>query len=221
MFINHIAMLDTLFPKTSKEDMEKVIDVIENKAPLYGIKTDLDLAHFLAQVRIEIGARLKPKRESLNYKADVLPKVFRYYRLYQDEAFRDGRTLSNRANQVNIANKVYANRLGNGSAATNDGWNYRGAGFIQVTGKTNFRNTQIRINRYDKNTSIDIVNKNDIDTLEGAIVSGFAFWIWKDINLLTIDKSSETVNNITSVINYHTHTYNKRLAMFKKISHLC
>lgn len=40
-----------------------------------------------------------------------------------------------------LANYVYANRLGNGPPESNDGWNYRGGGIFQLTGKANYEAT--------------------------------------------------------------------------------
>lgn len=99
----------------------------------FGIVPPLEKAHFLAQLAHESGG-FKRLRENLNYSAEGLirtwPKRFNAEnaRLYARQATK-------------IANKVYANRLGNGNEASGDGARFIGRGFIQLTGKDNYNET--------------------------------------------------------------------------------
>jgi putative chitinase len=214
-------MISILFPTTTKEYIEIITNIILDKAPLYKIDSHLSLSLFLSQIREEIGGELKSKKENLNYDSKGLIKTFAYYRKNIAEADADGRSPNQEAKKEEIANKVYANRLGNGDYLSGDGLKYIGAGCIQVTGKTNFKNVQIRIDRYDKASSINILERNDIENIEGGLISAFAFWIWKDINLVCTDMSDETVDKVTSIVNKHTHSYESRRNHFQKIKHLC
>lgn len=85
----------------------------------------------MSTIRIECGRDFKPKRENLNYSAQSLLNVFPKY--------FNAQTAAQYANKPEmIANKVYANRMGNRDEASGDGWKYRGAGLIQCTGKSNW-----------------------------------------------------------------------------------
>lgn len=98
----------------------------------YGtLKNPLRLAHFFGQVGAETGG-FKSLKESGNYSASRLRQIFpRYFTEAQAKAYA--------GNPVGILSRAYANRLGNGSEASRDGWNYRGTGWLQVTGKDNFQ----------------------------------------------------------------------------------
>lgn len=98
----------------------------------FGIQTDAQLAHFMSQVHHETGG-FKADSENLNYSSAGLLKTFPKY-------FKDSITARKYANKPeSIANKVYANRMGNGSELSGDGWKYRGRGALQLTGKDNYR----------------------------------------------------------------------------------
>jgi putative chitinase len=88
-------------------------------------------AHFAAQIVHETG-HFQYEQENLNYSAEGLRKTFkRHFKTY-DEAMEYA------YNPERIANKVYANRIGNGDEKSGDGWKYRGRGAIQLTGKNNY-----------------------------------------------------------------------------------
>ena len=89
-------------------------------------------ASILGQCFWETGQRMQPVAENLRYSAKGLRRTFKKY-------FTEAQAVEYAGNPVAIANRVYANRLGNGSEASGDGWLYRGRGHIQITGKANYR----------------------------------------------------------------------------------
>ena len=89
-------------------------------------------AHFFGQTAHETGG-FKAFSENLNYSAKGLLGTFKKY-------FADAAVASRYArNPENIANRVYASRMGNGDEASGDGWKYRGRGALQLTGKSNYQ----------------------------------------------------------------------------------
>lgn len=150
----------------------------------YGLTTPLRIAHFMAQVHHE--SNLKPVQENLNYSAQGLNNVFGKYFISKETA------KSYERQPQRIANRVYANRMGNGSEASGEGWKYRGRGFIQLTGKDNYE-------LLSKDTGIDFVNNPDLllDEVD-AMVS--ALWFW-DKNGLNKYADKDDINGITKRIN--------------------
>ena len=85
----------------------------------------------IATIRCESGRDFLPKRENLNYSAQGLLTTFpKYFNSRSAQLYARKPEM--------IANRVYANRMGNGDETTGDGWKYRGAGLIQNTGKENW-----------------------------------------------------------------------------------
>lgn len=107
------------------------IDHINSVCDRYAINTKNRIAAFLSQVAHE-SSRFSVLEENLNYKAQGLLNTFPKY------FTADGAKFYERNPQM-IANKVYANRMGNGNEESGDGWKYRGRGLIQITGKNNYR----------------------------------------------------------------------------------
>ena len=154
-----------------------------------GINTPLRLAHFFGQLEHESG--LKPISENLNYSQSGLLATFgKYFNSSPTEAMKYQRQ------PEKIANKVYAGRMGNGNEASGDGWKYRGKGFIQITGKSNYT-------LLSKHTGKDYVNNpewllNEADAMISAI------WYWSRINGNKL-ADSDNLLAITKAINGGTN----------------
>jgi putative chitinase len=105
--------------------------ILEQCHSLAVLTTPLRRAHFLSQCSHESN-NFNSVRENLNYSETGLRSTFPAY-------FSHGGSAGNYARKpVAIANRVYANRLGNGGEFSGDGYKYRGRGYIQITGKDNY-----------------------------------------------------------------------------------
>jgi putative chitinase len=136
--------------------------------PEYDITSPQRMAAFLAQCAHESGG-FRALKENLNYRAETLRKVFPKY-------FPNDATAQQYAHhQEAIANKVYANRMGNGDEASGDGFRYCGRGLVQLTGKNNYQSFADSIE-----TAVEDVPEF-LATFEGAVQS--ACWFWETNNL--------------------------------------
>ena len=131
--------------------------------PEYEINTPHRVAAFLAHCAHESGG-FKFLKENLNYKAASLRKVFPKY-------FTDDATAARYANKGEmIANRVYANRMGNGPEESGDGYRYCGRGLIQLTGKNNYT-------LFAGSLDISVEECSEyLQTFEGAVQSACYFW---------------------------------------------
>jgi len=136
--------------------------------PDYDIDTVPRVAAFLAQTAHESGG-YRAIKENLNYKAESLVKVWPRY-------FPDMATAKAYEKQPErIANRAYANRMGNGPEESGDGWKFCGRGLIQLTGKDNYT-------RYAQSLEISLDEASEhLTTFEGCVQS--AAWFWEANNL--------------------------------------
>ncbi len=210
-------MVKILFPAT--KNIDEVVGIIDKYRMKFGLNTGMRLAQFLAQVREEVGPEFKVIRESLNYKEEAVLKMWPN-RVSVDQAEKYARDEDTpKANQEAIANLVYANRLGNGAAdsdgdgdmdANDDGYKYRGAGCLQITGKGNFAEVQKRI-------VAKTGSEANPDTIEGFLLFGFAYWLWRDCYAAA---DTGNIDKVTAIINKYTDSYERRKAHYEKIKHL-
>ena len=159
------------------EDLVEVMD-------FYDINTPKRMAAFLAQCAHESG-NFRTVKENLNYKAEGLRKIFPKY-------FQDVDPTDYAHNPQKIANRVYANRMGNGDEASGDGFDFCGRGLIQVTGRTNYQTCSdwLEVDFLDDTTWLE--------TPEGACWSAGWFWDSRELNTLA-DKGD--IKTITKRIN--------------------
>lgn len=139
--------------------------------PEYEINTPKRIAAFLAQCVHESGG-FSAIKENLNYKAASLQKVFPKYFSTAElaEAYAH--------KQEKIANRVYANRMGNGDEASGDGFRYCGRGLIQLTGHDNYQSFADSIE-----TPLTEMPEY-LATYAGAVQSACWFWECNDLNSL-------------------------------------
>lgn len=154
----------------------------------YEINTAQRIAAFVAQCAHESGGFMVLK-ENLNYKPATLRRIFNKY--FQSDAIAE-QYCAKLNRQMHIANRVYANRMGNGDEASGDGWRFCGRGLIQLTGRNNYQ-------AFADSLEMDI---NDVPeylaTFEGAAQS--ACWYW-ETNKLNRFADAGDIKGLTKAIN--------------------
>jgi putative chitinase len=182
---------------------DSVIAQIPQTAAKFNITTPLRLAHFLAQCGHESGG-FKAVSENLNYSAKGLRGTFGKY--FPTDALAN----AYQKNPEKIANRVYSSRMGNGDEASGEGWKYKGRGYIQLTGKSNYMS-------FDKTVEDDIVNNPDLVATKYPLSSAAFFF---DSNKLwgICDKGSDdaSVTAVTKRVNGGTIGLADRIKHFKE-----
>jgi putative chitinase len=153
--------------------------------PDYDINTPERVACFLGQTMVE-SAGYKALTENLNYKPETLMKVWPHYFPTPEIAQQYGH------HPEQIANRAYANRMGNGPESSGDGWKFCGRGLIQITGKDNYSRFAQSID-----TPVDEI-PDFLATFEGAVQS--ACWFWESNNLNALADNGDVVG-LTKKIN--------------------
>jgi len=172
------------------------IDAINATFEKFDISTPERQACFLGQCAHESGG-FTALSENLNYSASSLCRVWPK----RFPTVTDGQNYER--NPQKIANKVYANRMGNGDEESGEGWAYRGRGLIQLTGKTNYEACGEAI-------GVDLVSNPDlVSTPEYAALT--AGWFW-DKNHLNKFSDANDMEGLTKKINGGTHGIEDRVA---------
>ena len=185
---------------------DSVLLQIPDTAKKFNITNTLRLAHFLAQCGHESGG-FKLVTENLNYSSDGLKKIFPKY-------FPGSLNESYARQPEKIANRVYSSRMGNGDESSGEGYKFRGRGYIQLTGKSNY-------SAFDKMVDDDIISNPDLVSTKYPLMSAAFFF---DSNKLwTIcDKGSDdaTVTAVTKRVNGGTIGLPDRIKHFKEYYNL-
>jgi putative chitinase len=185
---------------------DSVINEISENGDKFGIITNLRLAHFLAQCSTESG-NFKVLNENLNYSKDGLMKIFGKYfpgNLAESYAYQPEK----------IASRVYGNRLGNGDEASKEGWKYRGAGLIQLTGKENFR-------KFGEFLGVDLVSNPELVATKYPLTS--AAFFFNSNNLWPIcdrGRGEDVVTEVSRRVNGGFNGLDHRKHEFKRFEKL-
>lgn len=164
------AQLKQLLPKNPYVD--QWYNALSQLLPDYEINTPQRIAAFIAQCSHE-SAGFTALRENLNYRWQSLRKIFPKY-FPTDELAQEYANKPNK--QEAIANRVYANRMGNGPESSGDGWRFCGRGLIQLTGRDNY-------SWFAASLGIGVEEASEyLQTFEGAAQSACWFWETNGLN---------------------------------------
>jgi len=195
-----------LFPRA--QDPESWAESMANVFPTYEINTPHRIAAFLAQCGHESGG-WTVFEENLNYSAQGLNSIFKKYFPTLEAAAVFARK------PEMIANKIYANRMGNGGPETGDGYKYRGRGPIQLTGKDNYR-------AFSKEMFDDWENlfeNPDWVTSDRDFALMSAIWFWNK-NKLNVQADAGDIKLMTKKINGGYIGLEDRIKHYNEAIHL-
>ena len=185
---------------------DSVLLQISDTAKKFNITNNLRLAHFLAQCSHESGG-FKAISENLNYSADGLKKIFGKY-------FPGNLNESYARQPEKIAARVYGGRMGNGDESTKEGYKFRGRGYIQLTGKSNYVN-------FTKFIGEDCVSNPDLVANKYPLASAAFFFdsnkLW---SICDQGSSDEIVTKVTKRVNGGTIGLPDRIKHFKEYYNL-
>ena len=188
--------------------LEGWTEALNKILPDYDIDTPQRVAAFIAQCAHESG-NFTALHENLNYRAVTLRKIFPKY--FPDDAIAE--QYASQPNKAElIANRVYANRMGNGDEASGDGYRYCGRGLIQLTGKENYSWFAASLEMPVEEVPAYL------QTFEGAVQSAAWFWETNNLNqwadkgdILTLTKR---INGGTIGLDDRIKHYNHALHVF-------
>jgi putative chitinase len=185
----------------SSADADKYLPFLNMTMVKRDINTPVRQAMFLSQLAHESG-NFRFVVENLNYSADALRRVFGKY--FPTEALANEYARQ----PERIANRVYADRMGNGPEASGDGWKYRGRGLIQLTGKNNYASFSMQS---DNNALVD---PDLVAQPELAVDSAGWFWTTNRLNQLA---DTGDVKAVTRRINGGFNGLADREAKYNKL----
>lgn len=160
-------------------------DILNAAMDRFSITTPNQIAHFIAETAIESG-HFQDFRENLNYSAAGLLKTWptRFKNLVDAQFYE--------RQPAKIANFVYANRMGNGDEKSGDGWRFRGAGWIMLTGRSNQQTVAQALG-----ITGDIGDW--LSTPSGAALSAAWFWWSHGCNRLADQNNVDAVADIVNL----------------------
>lgn len=203
-----VSVLKAAAPEKTEAELAQWVDPIRNVCAKYEINTVRRIAAFVTTLAHEGGFKVG-RRENMNYSAKRMAEVW-------PSRFADKWKMPNALAKSldrkpeEIANHVYANRMGNGAPESGDGWRYRGNGPIQLTGKDNHKAFAMEIGKAVEAAS------DYIATLEGGVEAAAWFWEENDVNRLAdtpgVADETRRINGGTVGIADRTERFNRTVA---------
>ncbi|PXW75993.1 putative chitinase [Blastomonas natatoria] len=195
-----VQLLRVACPERTEAQLAPWVEPIQRACKRFDINTVRRVAAFISQMAHESSLK-EGREENLNYSARRLTEVWksRFPTIARAEPYA--------RNPEKLANRVYAGRMGNGPEISGDGWKFRGAGPMQLTGRSNW-------------TGFADAMGMTVDqaltygrTLEGGVMSAAWFWNVNDLNRLA---DTPGVEDETRRINGGTHGLADRTARFNR-----
>ena len=184
----------------------KVLDELPSVIDTFKINSINKLSNFLAQCAHESG-NFKFVTENLNYSAEGLLKIFPKY------FSKETAEIAARKPEM-IANIVYSNRMGNADRASGEAWKYIGRGYIQLTGKSNYK-------AFGDYIGVDLLKEPGLVATKYPLTS--AAWYFEVRKLWSIaDKGidDETIKTLTKLINGGHNGLDDRISKTKTFNSL-
>lgn len=185
-----------------------ISDAINKVIPLYKMDTSLTLTHFIPNLLVEC-QEFTRFEEGLNYQSVALMKLFSRERISMAQCVDYGRTGTHKANQQVIANTIYGGEWGKrnlGNKAITDGYDFKGSGILQCTGRDehqqfiNYYNRKFGTNFTLYDAALLLRNSNNLE-----INLHFGCWfftIYKNIiPLIVADNFKEVVRKVNGGYN--------------------
>jgi putative chitinase len=189
--------------KLKRHIPDVVIAQLPDTITKFELNTPLRLAHFLAQAGHESGG-FKALNENLNYGAKGLVTTFKKYFPTEDLAKQYERK------PEKIANRVYGGRMGNGEEITGEGYKFRGRGYIQLTGKDNYK-------AFDAVVTESIIDNPDLVATKYPLLSAAWFFYKNGLHKLADGGATDAVvTSITKRVNGGTIGLPDRIKHFKE-----
>ena len=239
-----ISELQQVYTKANSEKLKELAKVFNKYKKQYKLDTCARKAHFFAQSIQETGVDLAPgiRGESFDYYKDNLAINLKAFET--EDGKRIAKTYGRKetsgaavieANQIVLANYAYGYQYTTGkdfnNTGKNDGWNFRGRGLLQITGRSNYEAIQKRIDKFASDENVNIFKKYDspnkaisIDdgymSVTEATLTGMADW-YKDDMYAQADKTGtkpddDVVDLIINIINKHTDSKQARRDHYQK-----
>lgn len=116
---------------------QSISDAINKVFPMYNMDSPLIFTHVIPNLLVEC-QEFTRFEEGLNYQSVALMKLFSRKRISMAQCIDYGRTATHPANQQAIANTIYGGEWGKlnlGNTQPTDGYDFKGSGILQCTGR--------------------------------------------------------------------------------------